>query len=87
MLNELTEKERDVQYALGLVSWHHVVVRPGSRQPMGFNFKAVSKADALQQFNTYARLYMHCSVLSQILQDIDRGDYKIKLLPWTVSRY
>lgn len=81
MLNEITDKEREVQYALGLVSWYYIETKAYSHtwNSRG-NFKAVSEEDALQQFvdHLFAPDYMK----EAILRDIDEGRYMIKILPW-----
>lgn len=80
MSSKITDKERAVQYALGLVSWYHVQTKVYGHRWNGMgDFKAVSAEDALQQFvdHLFAPDYMK----KIILRDIDEGNYKITLLP------
>jgi len=69
----ITDKERDVQYALGLVSWYHV--RDGKH---GYSIKAVSKEDALHQF-IMAETGANTEVaIAAIILQKGIGDFKIR---------
>ena len=80
MLNKLTIKEQSVQYALGLVSWYHI----NTTWYQG-NFKDVSGKGALQQFREHIAFTCYPSESKLVLQDIDSGRYKIKILSWNVT--
>ena len=88
MINMITDKEREVQYALGLVSWYTIFVMTDDKMWLK-NFKAVSEKDVAQQFrNHYAQLAKKPPVhptITVILQDIDQGRYHIKILPWNIN--
>ena len=83
----ITDKERDVQYALGLVSWYRIEAETQVGWRLSNNFEAVSEEDALQQFEERIRCECVCSVREKALQDLNEGRYHIKILPWTVGYY
>lgn len=86
MLNKITDKERDVQYALGLVSWYYVSVEPRVR--VWGNFRALSEKDAIQQFKQYIINHNFSKEkITQILENIANGYYQIKVLSWRADLY
>lgn len=88
MLNEITDKEREVQYALGLVSWYRIEAETQIGWRASNNFEAVSEKDALQQFRERIRFTCAGPVrIEKALRDLDEGRYTIKVLSWTVGYY
>ena len=83
MLNSLTRKEFDVQYALGLVSWYRVTATNYSK--VWRDFKAVSENDALCQFKSYhgdkGSMRRGLEGVRDILWDVAKGNYQIIKLP------
>ena len=98
MLNKITLKEREIQRALGLVSWYRVTA--ANYSDVWRNFVAVSSEDAINQFVTYYRnrrdpiifdgnsrlLPRHVEV-SELLWSIAQGHYKVEIKEWPVDRW
>lgn len=85
MINIMNRKEREVQYALGLVSWYRIETRDffgGYLEGYRASFKDVSEEGALQQFKDYIRYKS-----PKIIKNVNDGRYRIWILPWTVHYY